>query len=64
MFPFLSHKWVSLLLNALHPDKIALTNGVKKSEFVHFQILRTFLVKFQIKLVNQQGTGKVTNFEQ
>ena len=47
VFPFLSHKRVSLLLNAPHPDKIALTKGVNKSEFAHFQILRTFLVKFQ-----------------
>ena len=47
VFPFLSHKWVSLLLNAPHPDKIALTNGVNKSEFDHFHILRTFLVKFK-----------------
>ena len=30
VFPFLSHNRVSLLLNpALHPDKIALTNGAK-----------------------------------
>ena len=40
-------KRVSLLLNAPHADKIALTNGVNKSEFAHFQILTTFLVKFQ-----------------
>ena len=55
---------LKLLLNAPHPDKVALTNGVNKSEFAHFQILRTFLVKFQKKLVSQQDTGKVTNFEQ
>ena len=47
VFPFLSHKWVSLLLNAPHLDKIALTDGVNKSEFDHFQILRTFLAKFK-----------------
>ena len=46
-FPFLSHERVSLLLNAQHLDKIALTNGANKSEFAHFQTLRTFLVKFQ-----------------
>ena len=28
-------------------EKIALTNSVNKSEFAHFQILGTFLVKFQ-----------------
>ena len=63
MFPFLSHKRVSLLLSSPHPGKIALTNGVNKSEFDHFQILRTFLVKLK-KLVNQQDTGKVPNFQQ
>ena len=47
MFPFLSHKRVSLLLSSPHPGKIALTNGVNKSEFDHFQILRTFLVKLK-----------------
>ena len=46
-FPSLSHERVSLILNAPHPDKIALTNGANRSEFAHFQILRTFLVKFQ-----------------
>ena len=53
VFPFLSHKRVSLLLNAPHLDKIALTNGVSKSEFDHFQ-----------NLVNQQDTVKVSNFDQ
>ena len=53
-----------LLLNAPYPDKIALTNGVNKSEFDHFHILKTFLVKFKKKLVNQHDTGKVSNFEQ
>ena len=47
VFPFPSHKRVSLALNAPHPDKIALTNGVDKSEFAHFQTLRTFVVKFE-----------------
>ena len=47
VFPFLSHKRISLLLNAPHPDKIALTNVVNRYEFAHFQILRTFLVNFQ-----------------
>ena len=54
MYSFLPNQRVSLLLNAPHPDKIALTNGVNKSEFVHFQILRTFLVKFQ-KLIKSTG---------
>ena len=45
--PISLHKRVSLLLNTPHTDKIALTNGVSMSEFAHFQILRTFLVKFQ-----------------
>ena len=49
VFSFLSHKQVSLLLNAPHRDKLAFKNGANKFEFVHFQILRTFfLVKFQI----------------
>ena len=48
-----------LLLNALHPNKIALTDGVEKSDFAYFQILKTFLVKFQKKFVKQQHTGKV-----
>ena len=47
VFPFLSHEQVSVLLNAPHLDKIALTNGVNKSELAHFQILRTFLVRTQ-----------------
>ena len=41
------HKRVSLLLNVLHSDKLALTNGVNKYEIAHFQVLRTFLVNFQ-----------------
>ena len=35
-------KRVSLLLNEPLPDKIALTSGANKSEFPHFQKLRTF----------------------
>ena len=45
--PFPAHKRASLLLNVPHPEKIALTNGVNKSEFAQFQILGIFLVKFQ-----------------
>ena len=36
MFPFFSHKAFFLLLKVPHPDKIALTNGVNKSEFANF----------------------------
>ena len=43
VFLFLSVERVSLRLNTPQPVK----NGVNKSEFAHFQILRTFLVKFQ-----------------
>ena len=61
---FLSHERVSLLLNAPHPDEIALTNCVNKSEFAHFQILRTLFSKVPKKLVKQQDTGEILNFEQ
>ena len=58
LFYFLPHKRVSLLLNAPHSDKIALTNGVNQSEFAHFKLLRTFFSKVPKDLVNQQDTGK------
>ena len=64
LVPFPSHKRICLLWNAPYPDKIALTNGVNKSEFDHFQTLRISLVKFKKKLLNQQDTGKVSKFEQ
>ena len=63
-FPFLSRERVSLLFFTQHPDKIALTNGANNSEFAHFQTLTTFFRKVQKNLVNQQHSGKVSNFEQ
>ena len=55
---FLLHKRVSsVLLNAPHPEKIALTNVAHKSKFPHFQILRT--CKVPKKLVNQHNTVKI-----
>ena len=45
LFSFLLPERASLLLNAPHPEKIALTSGAHKSEFHHFQYLE--LVKFQ-----------------
>ena len=59
--PSLSHERVSLISNAPHPDKIALTNGANRSEIAHFQILFSKVPK---TLVNQQDTGKVSNFGQ
>ena len=43
-----------------HSEKMALTSP----KFPYFQILRTFFSKDPNKLVNQQDTGKVLNFEQ
>ena len=42
------------------PDKITFTNGVNKSEFPPFS---NETCKVPKKLVNQQDTGKVSNFE-
>ena len=64
MYSHFSHKRVSLLLNAPHPDNIALTNGVYKSEFGNFQTLRSFFSNVPKKLINEQDTDKVSNFEQ
>ena len=51
VFPFLSRNQV---LYTPHPDKIALKNGINKSEFAHFHILRTFLVKIQKSYENNR----------
>ena len=51
-------KRVSLLLNTLHPDKMALTSP----NFPIFKYLELFS-KVPNKLVNQQETGKVSYFE-
>ena len=58
MFSYFSHERKGFFtFNAPHPDKIALTNGVNKSKFALFQILRIF--KVPQTLVNQQETAKV-----
>ena len=59
VFSFLSHKRVSLLLNAPYPVKMALTSP----NFPIFKYLDLFS-KVPNKLVNQQDTCKVPNFEQ
>ena len=64
VFPFLSHKGVSLLLNASHPGKLALTNDANKAEFANFQTKNFQFSKVPKESVNQQDTGKVSNFEQ
>ena len=49
-----------LLLNTPHPDKMALTSP----NFPIFKYLEVFFSKVPNKLVNQQNTGKVSNFEE
>ena len=52
-------KGLPYFLNVPHVDKIALTNGVDKSEFAHFKILRTF---FSIVPKIQKKVSKSTGY--
>ena len=61
---FFSHKRVSLLYMQHNPHKIALKNDANNGPKFPFSVLRTFFSEFPKKLVNQQDTGKLSNFEQ
>ena len=59
MYSHFSQTGLFFTFKVFPSDKIALTNGVNKSEFAHFQTLTTFFSKVPNKLVNQQDNGKV-----
>ena len=62
MYYHFSHINGFLAVKMLHTLATLQTNDANKSELPHFQIPQNVLLK--VPKVNQQDTGKVSNYEQ